>query len=95
MIKIKDISVPTKGVGKYFLIKVISLDLPNSTPTFYWQVQTEFIDISEAGELAAAIPGITILEGNLTMTESEYALWGTDDNYVVDWALNKLGIERL
>jgi hypothetical protein len=94
MIKIQDINIPTKGIGKYFLIKVISLDLPNSTPTFYWQVQTEFIDIGEADEQPTAMPGFNVIEGNLTMTESEYALWGTDDNYVVDWALEKLGFTR-
>jgi hypothetical protein len=25
------------------------------------------------------------------MTKEEYALWGADDSYAVDWALAKLG----
>ena len=95
MVKIKDINIPTKGVGKYFFIRVINLELPNNTPTFYWQVMTEIADISEADEQPTYIPGIQVLEGNLSMTESEYALWGTDDNYVVDWALNQLNFQRL
>lgn len=94
MVKIKDINVPTKGVGKNFSIKVIGLELPNGTPTFYWQVLTDILDIAESDEQPTYIPGYMILEGNLQMESEEYNQWGTDDNYVIDWALNKLNFER-
>jgi hypothetical protein len=29
------------------------------------------------------------------MTKEEYALWGADDSYAVDWALSKLGFVEL
>lgn len=29
---------------------------------------------------------------NVEMTPDEYALWGTDDNYVYEWAKLKMGV---
>ena len=32
--------------------------------------------------------------GNIILTAEEVAAWGTDDNYIVNLILSKLGIER-
>lgn len=94
--KIQDVTVPTKGIGKYFFIKLINLELPGVTPVFYWDVRTEKVEQgSESDEQPTKIPGDSVLEGNLTMTQEEYDLWGTDDQYVIDWALQQLNFTKL
>ena len=96
MTKIQDVVIPSKGTAKYFSIKCLNLDIKKSseaTPTFYWAIQTEVTNtVNEAETLAL---GQTILEGNLSMTAEEYTLWGTDDAYVIDWALAKLGFVEI
>jgi hypothetical protein len=92
MVKIENVVVPSKGTGKYFGLKCLNLDLKKSseaTPTFYWEVKTA--TPYAVDEVQIEIPGETILTGNLNMTKEEYALWGSDDTYAIDWALAKLG----
>jgi hypothetical protein len=94
--QIQDVIVPTKGVGKYFVITLIQLSLPGTSATFYWQVLNETTQPgNEADEQPSKFPGSMVLEGNLTMNEEEYALWGTDDNYVINWALEKLNFQKI
>jgi hypothetical protein len=92
MIKIQDVIVPTKGTAKYFSIKCLQIDVNKSSeasPVFYWAVKKATPYAID--EVQTEIPGETLLEGNLSMTKEEYALWGADDSYAVDWALAKLG----
>jgi hypothetical protein len=92
MVKIENVIVPSKGTGKYFAIKCLDLDLNKSSeasPTFYWEVKKATPYAID--EVQIEIPGEVILNGNLSMTTDEYALWGNDDAYVIDWALAKLG----
>ena len=35
---------------------------------------------------------ITLLDGNIEMTESEFANWGADNQYCINWAASKLGV---
>ena len=95
-IKIADVNVPTKGVGKYFSLKLINLTLPGTTPTFYWEVNSEVTaPAEEADEQPLKMPGEVVINGNLTMTDEEYSQWGTDDTYAIDWALQQLGFQKL
>lgn len=92
MVKIENVVVPSKGTGKYFSIKCLNLDLKKSseaTPIFYWEVKKAVPYAID--EVQTELPGETILDGNLNMTKEEYALWGADDSYPIDWALEKLG----
>jgi hypothetical protein len=61
-----------------------------SSVTFYWQLLSEVEKIED--ELVESIPGVCLLDGNLTMTKEEYAAWGSDDSYVTNWACNKLDL---
>jgi hypothetical protein len=90
MTKIEPINIPTKGVGKYFSMRAINIELPGTDATFYWSVFTEVED-----DLEQPMPGNKILEGNLFMSTSEYNQWGEDDEYVIDWALQQLGFSKL
>ena len=96
MIEIKPIDVPTKGVGKYFQTCSLKIDIntrSEAAPTFYWEVRTGIPYMIDEQE--TEVPGEVVLEGNIKMTQEEYALWSDDDNYVIDWALNKLGFEKI
>lgn len=89
MIKIQDVVVPTRGTGKYFQIKLINLNIPGTDATFYWNVLSEIFTEEQS------VPGGILLEGNLHMPQDIYDQWGTDDNYVIDWALNELNFTRI
>lgn len=96
MVKIEDVVVPSKGTGKYFGVRCLQIDVKksgNSSPDFYWFLKKATPYAID--EVQTEIPGETILEGNLTMTPEEYALWGTDDSYVFDWSLGKLGFVEI
>lgn len=91
-ILIEDVVVPTKGVGKYFSIKATDHVILGKPPMFYWQLYAQLVKPGEeSDEQPVKYPGPLLLDGNLTMTEQEYSQWGTDDTYVIDWALGKLG----
>lgn len=87
MIKIQDVTVPTKGTGKYFQITALNFVVsPTSGIQTYWQVFAETLD-----EEGNSTPGAMLIDGNLPMDEATYDAWGTDDSYVVNWALQELG----
>jgi hypothetical protein len=96
MTKIQDITIPTKGVGKYFRIRAIHIEIPGSSASFSWEVLTEITEpYAESDEHIVKDPGSTILDGKLFMSTSDYNQWGEDDEYVVDWALQQLGFTKL
>ena len=86
MIKIQDVVVPTKGTAKYFNIIALNFPMNPTSVSFYWQIYSEAQN--EEGE---NIPGQSLMDGNLTMDQATYNGWGSDDNYVNEWATEKLG----
>ena len=93
MIKIQDEVVPTKGIGKYFQIQALNFPMNPTSVSFYWQLFNE--ETIQNGEETVTGRGVSILDGNLSMDETTYASWASDDNYVIDWALNELGFTKL
>lgn len=83
MIEIQPLTIPTKGTGNIFTIRVVSYVLGDAFATFYWAVNCEEVDSIK-----------TIIDGNLIMTSPEIDNWGTDDSYVIDWALNELNFTK-
>jgi len=100
MININDVTVPTKGTGKYLNVKALSFDLsPTAGITLYWSLHKEevVLDESEDAEEGAtiSIPGAMLMEGNLNFPQASYDTWGTDDSVVIDWALTELGFTEV
>ena len=93
MIKIEDVVVPTKGTAKYFNIVALNFPMNPSSVTFYWQILSEVEEIQD--ELVTTKPGSSLIDGNITMNQAEYAAWGDDDTYVINWALSQLGFVAL
>ena len=40
------------------------------------------------------VDGKLLAEGNLSLTEEQFANWGTDNSYVSDIVINELGLEK-
>jgi hypothetical protein len=90
MIEIQDVTVPTKGVGKYFQITALNFVVsPTNGIQTYWQVFAQTQD-----EEGNNIPGAMLIDGNLPMDQTTYDAWGTDDDYVVNWGLQELGFVK-
>jgi hypothetical protein len=95
MTKIENVVVPSKGIGKYFSIRAINIQLPGTGATFYWEVLTEETEPHESDEQPVKHPGQSILSGNLAMGATDYVEWGSDDQDVINWALQQLGFTEL
>ena len=93
MIKIQDEVVPTKGIGKYFQIQALNFPMNPASVSFYWQLFNE--ETIQNGEESVTGPGTCVLDGNLFMDKTTYTSWASDDNYVIDWALEKLGFTKI
>jgi hypothetical protein len=81
MIKIQPIQIPTIGTAESINIVVGSINLP--------------CEYGVGIQYQLMANGLSALEGNLSMSEEIYSQWGTDDNFVIDWVLNELNLQRL
>jgi hypothetical protein len=55
--------------------------------------QTDALTCSTYYKLCAE-DGKQLAEGNLSLTEEQFANWGTDNSYVSDIVINELGLEK-
>ena len=78
MAKIQPVVFPIIGTATDLEVRVLPFNMEDTTAAFYYIVNTE--------------EGRKCTEGNLTMDETEFAAWGADNMYVLDWAANKLGL---
>lgn len=85
MRKIEPIVFPIKGTATNFELTVNAFSMDAKTATFHYRLTSD-------GDLQLLKAGKVIDEGNLTMTNDEFAQWGSDNNYCIQWAANKLGI---
>ena len=91
--KIEDVIIPIKGTGKYLEVRSLGFPLNPTNVSFYYAIHAETsMDLN--GEVTV-MPGQIILEGNLIMDAETYAAWGTDDDYVWDWAAEQLNVTFL
>ena len=53
------------------------------------------VRLDNSASISYSVVGDAISEsGVLDMDSATYAQWGTDDQFVVDWALAELGLEK-
>lgn len=81
MAKIQPVVFPIIGTATDLEVRVLPFNMEDLTATFYYIVTTE--------------EGRKCTEGNLTMDEDEFAGWGADNMYVLEWAATKLGLTLL
>lgn len=85
MAKIQPIVFPIKGTATELEVKVNSFSMEAKNADFHYR-------LTDSGDLATLRSKKVIDEGNISMTEQEFAEWGADNNYCIQWAANKLGI---
>lgn len=61
-------------------IKIVNYSLQSPEQTLYFRLMSQFNPMIE--------------EGNLIIPEPIIAQWGIDDSFIVDWALETLGLEK-
>lgn len=81
MAKIQPVVFPIIGTATDLEVRVLPFNMEDTTAVFYYVVNTE--------------EGRKCTEGNLTMDEAEFAGWGADNMYVLEWAATKLGLTLL
>lgn len=85
MTHIQPIEVPTKGQGKLFNIIALNFPMNPQSVTFYWQVfGSKIVEDVE-------VPTECVVDGNLTMDQETYNQWSNSDEFVIQWACEKLG----
>jgi hypothetical protein len=85
MIKIQPVVFPIKGTATNLDLKVNGFSMDAKTADFHYRLTSD-------GDLHLLKAGKVIDEGNLTMTKEEFAQWGADNQYCIEWACKKLGL---
>jgi hypothetical protein len=81
-IAIEPIMFPlNQGTATRMTVLVLNFDTTATTCTTYWQLLT-----AEDQQLA---------QGNYTLTEQEFANWGTDNSVVNEYVANAIGVTIL
>ena len=76
MINIQPVTIFSKGTADKLVLRVLDFDMTATTASFYYELTTD---------LDQSMNYKTLLNGNLTMTESEYSQWGADNSYCINW----------
>lgn len=82
MAKIQPITFPILGTANEFYLKVLPFRMEDKQCAFYYEI----LKVEEDGKEQV------FTSGNLEMTEAEFAGWGADNNYCLNWAAQKLGL---
>lgn len=85
MAKIEPVVFPIKGTATELEVRVNGFLMEAKTAEFHYR-------LTDSGDLQMLKAKKVIDEGNLSMTKEEFALWGADNNYCIEWAANKLGL---
>jgi len=80
-IPIETILIPTKEDGVYLLLKITNYIIGGVNATILWSV------LSNSSE--------PILDGYIVIDGQEFLDWGSDDEYIINWTINKLKFTRI
>lgn len=91
MAKIKSVVYPSLGTATELFLKVSAFDMEDDKVSFSYFITSD--------EPVAVLKGMStykgkklLLNGTLDMDAIDYANWGADNNYCIEWAANKLGL---
>ena len=70
-----------EGTATRMTVLVLNFTTEATTCTTYWQLLTE--------------EGKQLSQGNYTLTEEEFATWGTDNNVVNEYVADAIGVTLL
>jgi hypothetical protein len=82
MAKIQPITFPLNaGTATEISVLILGFDTSATTCTTYYELRTE--------------EGTVLSNGNYTLTENEFAAWGTDNEYVTECVASAIGVTIL
>lgn len=67
-----------QGTATFMTVLVLNFPTDAVTATTYWQLLTD--------------TGAQLAQGNYTLTEEEFATWGTDNSVVNEYVANAIGV---
>ena len=70
-----------EGTATRMTVLVLNFSTEATTCTTYWQLLTE--------------EGKQLSQGNYTLTEEQFATWGTDNNVVNEYVADAIGVTTL
>jgi hypothetical protein len=71
--------IPTKGTATELYVQANSFASDAITATLYWQLRST--------------EGLSLLDGNYTMTPEQFASWGEDNSYLNTIVADAIGVE--
>ena len=86
MTTINAVTVPTKEDGTLLKIDVSRMEIGGTDANFSWEVWSA----DENSE-----PKSMVLCGGLFIEGEEFAGWGSSDDYIINWVLNKLNFTKI
>lgn len=87
--EIQEISIPTKGIGKFITIDAQSFTLGADAVNLHWRI-LENVEVDSMPPLE----GKELLNDTLIMANEDLANWGADDNVAIDYVLNNLNLTK-
>ena len=79
MAKIQPIKFPLNaGTATELTVLILNFQTDATTCTTYYELKTD--------------EGAVLSNGNYTLTEQEFAAWGTDNEYVAECVANAIGV---
>jgi len=84
MAKIQPVIFPLNaGTATEMTVLILNFETDATTCTTYYELKSEATD-----EVAAKV----LSNGNYTLTEQEFAAWGTDNEWVAECVANSIGV---
>jgi hypothetical protein len=84
MAKIQPIVFPLNaGTATEMSVLILNFETSATTCTTYYELKSEATD---------EVPSNVLTNGNYTLTEDEFAAWGTDNEWVTECVANAIGV---
>jgi hypothetical protein len=84
MAKIQPIVFPLNaGIATEMSVLILNFETDATTCTTYYELKSE---------AAEEVPSKVLSNGNYTLTEQEFAGWGTDNSYVAECVAKSIGV---
>jgi hypothetical protein len=80
-IPIKTISIPTKEDGVYLLLKITNYIIGGVSAIISWSVLSNSLEL--------------VLDGYIVIDGQDFLDWGSNDEYVINWVVDKLKFTRI
>lgn len=93
MTKIQPIQFPILGTANELSVRVLTFEMDATTATTYYELVEVTESTDQENNVTTSRKSIT--NGNYTLTEAEFAAWGSDNQYIVECVAAHLNVTLL